>query len=52
MRTHLTQVLDEADKMLEYDYETELMAILELVPKQRITALYSATMTTKVPGWG
>ena len=51
--TSRVQVLDEADKMLEFDYEQELMAILELVPKKRQTCLYSATMTTKVsiPKW-
>jgi ATP-dependent RNA helicase DDX47/RRP3 len=41
-------VLDEADKMLDYDYEADLLAILELIPRQRQTALYSATMTTRV----
>lgn len=41
-------MLDEADKMLDYDYEADLLAILELIPRQRQTALYSATMTTRV----
>ncbi len=44
----LLQVLDEADKMLDYDYETDLLTILQLIPRKRQTALYSATMTTRV----
>ncbi|KAJ9451415.1 putative ATP-dependent RNA helicase T26G10.1 [Diplonema papillatum] len=41
-------ILDEADMMLNMDYERELTAILEAVPKSRQTCLFSATMTSKV----
>eukprot|EP00759_Apiculatamorpha_spiralis_P044681 PhF_6_TR41608/c0_g1_i1/m.63061/K14777/DDX47, RRP3; ATP-dependent RNA helicase DDX47/RRP3 len=41
-------VLDEADKMLDMDYEKELDAIFEVLPRQRQTILFSATMTAKV----
>eukprot|EP01061_Rhynchopus_euleeides_P015460 TRINITY_DN26402_c0_g2_i1.p1 TRINITY_DN26402_c0_g2~~TRINITY_DN26402_c0_g2_i1.p1 ORF type:complete len:506 (+),score=233.68 TRINITY_DN26402_c0_g2_i1:108-1520(+) len=41
-------ILDEADQMLQMDYEKELTAILESVPKQRQTSLFSATMTSRV----
>jgi len=41
-------ILDEADKMLDMDYEKELDAIFELLPRQRQTILFSATMTAKV----
>ena len=41
-------ILDEADQMLAMDYEKELTAILELIPRSRQTFLFSATMTQKV----
>merc|ERR1712063_213143 len=41
-------VLDEADKLLELDFEDEINQILDECPKQRNTYLYSATMTSKV----
>eukprot|EP00760_Papus_ankaliazontas_P002009 PhM_4_TR10788/c0_g1_i1/m.101470/K14777/DDX47, RRP3; ATP-dependent RNA helicase DDX47/RRP3 len=42
-------ILDEADKMLDMDYEKELDVIFEAVPRQgRQTILFSATMTAKV----
>eukprot|EP01060_Flectonema_neradi_P008564 TRINITY_DN16109_c0_g1_i1.p1 TRINITY_DN16109_c0_g1~~TRINITY_DN16109_c0_g1_i1.p1 ORF type:complete len:465 (+),score=103.00 TRINITY_DN16109_c0_g1_i1:46-1440(+) len=41
-------ILDEADQMLAMDYEKELTAILELIPRTRQTFLFSATMTQKV----
>eukprot|EP01062_Namystynia_karyoxenos_P063786 TRINITY_DN56583_c0_g1_i1.p1 TRINITY_DN56583_c0_g1~~TRINITY_DN56583_c0_g1_i1.p1 ORF type:complete len:502 (+),score=225.64 TRINITY_DN56583_c0_g1_i1:102-1508(+) len=41
-------VMDEADRMLAMDYEKELTLILDSVPQERTTALFSATMTSKV----
>ena len=41
-------VLDEADKMLEMDYEKEIDAILEFLPRVRQTLLFSATLSTKI----
>uniref|UniRef100_A0AC34QUR2 RNA helicase n=1 Tax=Panagrolaimus sp. JU765 TaxID=591449 RepID=A0AC34QUR2_9BILA len=41
-------VLDEADRMLNLDFEIELDKILKVIPKDRRTFLFSATMTTKV----
>jgi ATP-dependent RNA helicase DDX47/RRP3 len=41
-------VLDEADKLLNMDFEREINAILDIVPKTRNTLLFSATMTNKV----
>lgn len=41
-------VLDEADKMLDMDYETEIDAILEHLPQDRRTMLFSATLSTKI----
>ena len=41
-------VFDEADKLLNMDFEKEINMILEIVPKNRITMLFSATMTDKV----
>ena len=41
-------VLDEADKLLNMDFEKEINEILEVVPKKRNTMLFSATMTSKV----
>lgn len=41
-------VLDEADKLLNMDFEKEINAILSIIPKQRNTFLFSATMTNKV----
>lgn len=41
-------VLDEADKMLEMDYEKEIDAILEHLPIERQTLLFSATLSTKI----
>ena len=43
-----TLVIDEADKMLDMDYEKEIDAILEYLPRQRQTLLFSATLSTKV----
>jgi ATP-dependent RNA helicase DDX47/RRP3 len=41
-------VLDEADKLLNMDFEREINAILDIIPKNRSTFLFSATMTNKV----
>ncbi|KAK0405645.1 hypothetical protein QR680_018109 [Steinernema hermaphroditum] len=41
-------VMDEADRILNMDFEVELDKILKVVPKQRKTYLFSATMTKKV----
>ncbi len=42
------QVLDEADRLLDMDFGPKLDQILKLIPKERTTYLFSATMTTKV----
>ena len=39
-------VMDEADKMLDQGNEVQLQSVLQLLPKQRRTGLYSATMPT------
>ncbi|XP_070580176.1 probable ATP-dependent RNA helicase DDX47 [Ptychodera flava] len=41
-------VMDEADRILNMDFETEVEKILKVIPKERRTYLYSATMTKKV----
>ena len=41
-------VMDEADQMLNMDYEKQLTFIMEHLPRQRQTLLFSATMTAKV----
>uniref|UniRef100_F1L6E3 RNA helicase n=1 Tax=Ascaris suum TaxID=6253 RepID=F1L6E3_ASCSU len=41
-------VMDEADRILNMDFEVELDKILKVLPKERRTYLYSATMTKKV----
>lgn len=41
-------VLDEADKLLNMDFEKEINNILDIIPKTRNTFLFSATMTDKV----
>ncbi|CAB9500352.1 dependent RNA helicase [Seminavis robusta] len=41
-------VLDEADRMLSLDFEEELNKILDVIPEDRRTLLFSATMTSKV----
>ncbi|THH18490.1 hypothetical protein EW146_g2511 [Bondarzewia mesenterica] len=41
-------VLDEADRLLDMDFGTVIDKILKVIPKERTTYLYSATMTTKM----
>lgn len=41
-------VLDEADRLLNMDFEQEIDQILKSIPKERRTQLFSATMTNKV----
>lgn len=41
-------VLDEADRMLSMDFEEELHQILDNIPEERQTFLFSATMTSQV----
>lgn len=49
---HLRQikyvVLDEADRLLAMDFESEIKEILREVPRERRTLLFSATMTGNV----
>jgi len=42
------QVLDEADRLLDMDFGPVIDKILKVIPKERSTYLFSATMTTKV----
>lgn len=41
-------VLDEADKLLDMNFEEALDSIFEQINKDRTTLLFSATMTNKV----
>lgn len=41
-------VMDEADRILNMDFEVELDKILKVVPRDRRTYLFSATMTKQV----
>lgn len=43
-----SQVLDEADRILNMDFEQELDKLLKVIPRERRTFLFSATMTKKV----
>jgi len=43
-----TVVLDEADEMLDMGFAEDLDAILEQTPKERQTALFSATMPARI----
>lgn len=42
------QVLDEADRLLNDDFEKSIDEILNAIPRDRGTYLFSATMTKKV----
>ncbi|BBN09495.1 ATP-dependent RNA helicase DDX47/RRP3 [Marchantia polymorpha subsp. ruderalis] len=48
LRTIKYLVLDEADRLLNLDFEAEIDEILKVIPKDRKTYLFSATMTSKV----
>jgi len=41
-------IMDEADRILNMDFEDEVDKILKVIPKERNTFLFSATMTKKV----
>lgn len=41
-------MLDEADRLLDMDFGPSIDKILKVIPKERTTYLFSATMTTKV----
>lgn len=41
-------VMDEADRILNMDFEQEVDKILKSIPRERRTLLFSATMTSKV----
>lgn len=41
-------ILDEADRILDMDFEQEVDKIIKNIPQERKTYLYSATMTQKV----
>ena len=41
-------VLDEADRMLSLDFEEAIGKVLAALPRERVTQLFSATMTSKV----
>ena len=41
-------IIDEADKILKIGFEEELREIIKLIPKNRQTLLFSATITPKV----
>ena len=45
-------VLDEADEMLDMGFADDLEAILEAVPEERQTALFSATMPPRIASIG
>jgi ATP-dependent RNA helicase DDX55/SPB4 len=44
-------VMDEADRLLDMGFETTLNSILSLLPKQRKTGLFSATMSESLDEW-
>ncbi|CAA2958777.1 DEAD-box ATP-dependent RNA helicase 51-like [Olea europaea var. sylvestris] len=41
-------MIDEADRILEENFEEEMKQIIKILPKKRQTALFSATQTKKV----
>ncbi|MEO3748363.1 DEAD/DEAH box helicase [Plantactinospora sp. B5E13] len=45
-----TVVLDEADEMLDMGFAEDIEAILQHVPEQRQTVLFSATMPSRIDG--
>ncbi|CAG5127809.1 unnamed protein product [Candidula unifasciata] len=48
LRTLKYLVMDEADRILNMDFEQEVDKILKVIPRDRRTFLFSATMTKKV----
>merc|ERR1712066_339990 len=48
LRTIKYVVMDEADRLLSMDFDDALDKILEVLPSERNTFLFSATMTSKV----
>lgn len=41
-------IFDEADRLLDLDFEKQIHQLLSVIPKNRTTFLFSATMTSKV----
>lgn len=41
-------IMDEADKILEDGHETQISHIMQVLPRQRRTGLFSATMTSQL----
>uniref|UniRef100_A0A183KQE0 ATP-dependent RNA helicase n=1 Tax=Schistosoma curassoni TaxID=6186 RepID=A0A183KQE0_9TREM len=48
LRSMEVLILDEADRLLEMGFESQINTILSFLPKQRRTGLFSATQTTRV----
>eukprot|EP01065_Artemidia_motanka_P034086 TRINITY_DN4124_c1_g1_i1.p1 TRINITY_DN4124_c1_g1~~TRINITY_DN4124_c1_g1_i1.p1 ORF type:complete len:632 (+),score=202.41 TRINITY_DN4124_c1_g1_i1:98-1897(+) len=44
----LALCIDEADRILQQGFEDEMREIIAMLPKKRLTMLFSATQTTKV----
>ena len=44
-------IMDEADRILNMDFEQEVDKILRAIPRERKTYLFSATMTAKGKSW-
>jgi ATP-dependent RNA helicase DDX47/RRP3 len=40
--------MDEADRLLDLDFGAEIEKVLKVIPRERRTFLFSATMTSKV----
>jgi len=40
--------MDEADRLLDLDMGKQIDEVLQAIPRERTTYLFSATMTTKV----
>jgi superfamily II DNA/RNA helicase len=46
LRTVEVLILDEADRLLDLGFEDTIRKIIDHLPRQRRTGLFSATMTT------